>query len=180
MEYTLIRSGRKTVAIQIKGNRVIVRAPLKMAQTKIDEFVNSRRDWIEKHIDKNEEKVQPFTKEELDTLLKKAAEYFPKRAEYYAEMLGVSFKKITVRLQHTRWGSCSGKGNLNFNALLMLAPPETIDSVVVHELCHLLEMNHSKRFYAHVLRAYPDYYKHHNWLKAYGRVLMQRLDETKK
>ena len=79
MEYTLIRSGRKTVAIQIKGSSLIVRAPMKLSEKQIDEFVNLRRDWIEKHLDKDEEKVQPFEKAELDALVKKAAEYFPKR-----------------------------------------------------------------------------------------------------
>ena len=82
---------------------------------------------------------------------------------------------LTIRNQRTRWGSCSGKKNLNFNCLLMLAPPEVLDSVVVHELCHILEMNHSKRFYAHVLRVYPDYYRDHKWLKEHGTELMRRM-----
>ncbi|MBR4241372.1 MAG: M48 family metallopeptidase, partial [Eubacterium sp.] len=75
----------------------------------------------------------------------------------------------------TKWGSCSSKGNLNFNCLLMLTPPEVIDSVVVHELCHRKEMNHSKRFYDEVLRVYPDYKKWNKWLKDNGSAIMNRM-----
>ena len=178
MNYTLVRSKRKTVAIQIKGNKLTVRAPLKMPQSKIDEFVNSRRDWIEKHM-LSSKPPRPFSKEELESLLKAAEEYFPERIEYYAHIIGVEYNKVSFKFQSTRWGSCSGKGNLNFNALLMLLPPEVIDSVIVHELCHLLEMNHSKKFYSHVLLAYPDYYTHHSRLKTLGRELIMRLEETK-
>ena len=78
MDYTLVRSNRKTVAIQIKGSSLIVRAPMKLSEKQIDEFVNSRRDWIEKHLDKNEEKVQPFEKAELDALVKKRRSIFRK------------------------------------------------------------------------------------------------------
>ena len=74
-------------------------------------------------------------------------------------------------------GSCSSKGNLNFNCLLMLAPPKVLDSVVVHELCHRKEMNHSKRFYAEVLRVFPDYWAQDKWLKENGNILMSMLGE---
>ena len=112
---------------------------------------------------------------ELLDLRKQAKEYFPQRVAYYADLLGVHPGRITIRCQKTRWGSCSSKGNLNFNCLLMLTPPEVIDSVVVHEVCHLLEMNHSKRFYEHVYRVYPEYKKHHSWLKKHGPELMARV-----
>jgi len=87
----------------------------------------------------------------------------------------VTYGRITVRNQKTRWGSCSSKGNLNFNCLLMLTPPEVIDSVVVHELCHLREMNHSPKFYAEVLKVYPDYHKWNGWLKEHGAAIMKRM-----
>ena len=87
----------------------------------------------------------------------------------------MTYGNITIRNQRTRWGSCSAKGNLNFNCLLCLAPPGVLDAVVVHELCHRLEMNHSKRFYEEVLRVYPDYYKDHGWLKEHGSELLGRL-----
>ena len=116
-----------------------------------------------------------LTEEELKDLTKKAKKVFPERVAYYAPLVGVEYGKIFIRHQHTRWGSCSSKGNLNFNCLLMLAPPEVLDSVVVHELCHLKEMNHSKKFYAEVLRVYPDYKKCQKWLKEHGRELMAKI-----
>ena len=82
---------------------------------------------------------------------------------------------MTIRNQKTRWGSCSSNGRLNFNCLLMLAPREVLDSVVVHELCHLKEMNHSDRFYAEVYRVFPEYDRCSRWLKTDGTVLLARM-----
>ena len=89
--------------------------------------------------------------------------------------MGVSYGRITIRSQHTRWGSCSAKGNLNFNCLLMLTPPEILDYVVVHELCHRKEMNHSARFWAEVARVIPGYEASKNWLKDNGSALIARM-----
>lgn len=116
-----------------------------------------------------------LTRQEIEALAREAARVIPERVAYYAPKVGVTYGRITIRNQRSRWGSCSAKGNLNFNCLLMLAPPEVLDSVVVHELCHRLEMNHSKKFYAHVLRVYPDYYRDHKWLKEHGIELMRRM-----
>ena len=100
------------------------------------------------------------------------------RAAHYAAIMGVDFNRITIRNQTTRWGSCSAKKNLNFNALLMLTPGEVIDSVIVHELAHLKHMDHSQAFYAEVLRVYPDYRKWDRWLKKNGELLMRRLPRS--
>lgn len=99
----------------------------------------------------------------------------PERAAYYAEIIGVSYGRITIRNQKTRWGSCSGKGNLNFNCLLMLTPPEVLDYVVVHELCHRKEMNHSKRFWNEVEKVLPDYWESRKWLKENGGRIIERV-----
>ena len=120
--------------------------------------------------------VKKLTEAEIDELKARAAEVIPARVSYYAQIVGVEYGRITIRCQKTRWGSCSSKGNLNFNCLLMLAPPEVLDSVVVHELCHLKEMNHSKAFYDEVLRAYPNYKQDHQWLKEHGSELMSRVN----
>ena len=119
--------------------------------------------------------VDRLTREDIEELAQKAVKVIPERVAHFAPMVGVNYGRITIRNQRSRWGSCSAKGNLNFNCLLMLAPPEVLDSVVVHELCHRLEMNHSKKFYEHVLRVYPDYYKEHAWLKEHGPELMRRM-----
>ena len=120
--------------------------------------------------------VEKLTDAEINELKKEAESVIPRRVEYFAGVVGVEYGRITIRCQKTRWGSCSSKGNLNFNCLLMLAPHEVLDSVVVHELCHLKVMNHSQAFYDEVLRAYPNYREDHQWLKDHGGQLMARVN----
>ena len=175
MEYKLIRSRRKTVAIQITREGVIVRAPLRMAVSTINGFVNSHRAWIEKALAAQPAPAPAFTPAELEELTNRAKKDLPARAARYAPMLGVSYGRITVRHQKTRWGSCSGKKNLNFNCLLMLAPEAVRDYVVIHELCHLKEMNHSARFWALVQSIMPDYPQRRQWLRTNGKALINRL-----
>lgn len=181
MQYTLIRSNRKTVGLQIKRGEIIVRAPMTLSKERIDDFVREHEGWIQKHLEgsvareRQYEGIEPLSMEELRELADRACQTIPPRVKHYASLLGVTYGRITVRNQRTRWGSCSAKGNLNFNCLLMLAPPEVLDSVVVHELCHRKEMNHSPRFYAEVRRVFPEYDKWHGWLKKNGAVLMRRM-----
>ena len=178
----IIRSGRKTISIEIRPDGdVWVRAPRRASRASIDLFVSRHEDWIRRHQARvlaraeaaREEQV--FTEEELTELAERAKAVIPGRVRYYAPLIGVTYGRITIRNQRTRWGSCSAKGNLNFNCLLMLAPPEVLDSVVVHELCHRKEMNHSPRFYAEVLRVFPEYRRWHGWLKENGGALLRRL-----
>ncbi len=121
-----------------------------------------------------------LTDEELKELTKAAKNVIPGRVEFFAGLAGVEYGKIYIRHQRSRWGSCSGKGNLNFNCLLMLAPPEVLDSVVVHELCHLKEMNHSKAFYAEVYKLMPDYDSCRKWLIENGPGLIKKLGDRGK
>ena len=179
-DFELIRSRRKTLALQVNGQRVIVRAPMRTSMLTIERFVSEHEAWIEKKLKKHAEcmaqleDVEPLSPSELEALRKKAKEYIPQRVAYYAPKVGVSYERIAIRCQRSKWGSCSSKGNLNFNCLLMLTPPEVIDSVVVHELCHRKEMNHSPRFYALVKSVYPNYDACHKWLKNNGTAIMQR------
>lgn len=181
MKYTIIRSSRKTLALQIKDGELIVRAPKRAMQTEIDAMIEQHRSWIEKHLQKAEEQRQaaealpPLTAEEIHALAEQARKVIAERVRYYAPLVGVTYGRITIRSQRTKWGSCTAQGNLNFNCLLMLTPPEVLDSVVVHELCHRKEMNHSDRFYAEVLRVFPDYKTWDKWLKDNGPVLMRRM-----
>ena len=87
------------------------------------------------------------------------------KTAYYAKLMGVTYGRISIRGQKTRWGSCSAKGNLNYNWKLMLCPEEVQDYVVVHELAHRREMNHSKAFYRIVEEILPDYRERMRWLK---------------
>lgn len=179
----VIRSSRRTLGMEIKDGELVIRAPYFAPKREIERFVRNNYGWIEKQLRKKEklqqkmEGVEPLSKEEISALMKEAKQVVPPRVAYYAEKIGVTYGRISIRCQKTRWGSCSAKGDLNFNCLLMLAPPEAMDSVIVHELCHRKEMNHSNRFYSEVLRVFPEYNKWNRWLKENGKVLMARADK---
>lgn len=158
IKINIIRADRKTLSIQLKPGEIVARAPLRMKDKEIYSFIESKKSWIEKNLSKIAEReksiseVQPFTQEELNALAEKAKQIISERVRYYAPKIGVTYNRITIRCQRTRWGSCSSKGNLNFNCLLALFSLEVIDSVVVHELCHRKHMNHSPQFYAEIRR----------------------------
>ena len=118
------------------------------------------------------ESTEKLTREKVIALAEEALKIIPARVEYFAKVIGVTYGKITIRNQKTRWGSCSSKGNLNFNCLLMLAPPEVLDYVVVHELCHRKQMNHSKAFWLEVEKVLPDYKEARKWLKEEGSQMI--------
>ena len=178
--YTLTRSRRKTISCSIKDGIVMVRAPLRMSDKQILEFLEKHRAWIEKHLEKERRlkeelsSLPKLTFDEIKQLALKAKTVIPERVRYYAGIIGVTYGSITIRNQKTVWGSCTAKGNLNFNCLLMLTPGEVLDSIVVHELCHRKHMNHSKAFYEEVLKVYPDYRRWEKWLKDNGKVLLGR------
>ena len=161
VDYTLVRSRRRTVAIEItREAEVIVRAPLRCPKAFIDDFVASRRDWIEAHLQQQQARRAahpPLTEAETEELRQKAKEYLPGRAAYWAQRMGLSPAAVKITAARTRFGSCSAKGNLCFSLYLMQYPAEAIDAVVVHELCHLRHMDHSPAFYAEVTRWLPDY-----------------------
>ena len=179
-----------------------MRAPLRLPLREIDRFVRQNTEWILRTqarmgVLRDREAAERralaeaqsaggkapdgwswlLTEEELSLLKAKAVPLFAERAALYAPRIGsrgVTYGRITVRCQKTRWGSCSAKGNLNFNLLLLLAPSEVLDYVVVHELCHLLHMDHSAAFWREVARVLPDFRQREKWLKTNGRHLMKR------
>lgn len=181
MKVTVIRSNRKTVAIQVNSNlSVTVRAPRSVSEKDIEEILKKKEAWISRHIEKikktkerfEAEPTEKLTREKVIALAEEALKVIPERVEYFAKVIGVTYGKITVRNQKTRWGSCSSKGNLNFNCLLMLAPPEVLDYVVVHELCHRKQMNHSKAFWLEVEKVLPNYKEVRKWLKEEGSQMI--------
>ena len=176
-DYRVIRSDRRTAAIQItRDGEVLVRCPRRMPEAEIRRLVADKSAWIERHLNVLTEPDAPvLTAGELDALKRQAREALPARAAHFAPLAGVTYGNITIRSQKSRWGSCSNRGNLSFNCLLMLAPSEVLDYVVVHELCHRLEMNHSPRFWAEVERVLPDYRVRRKWLKDHGGALLRRL-----
>ena len=183
-ETEIIRSCRKTVSIQIvPPGRVVVRAPATMSRKTILKLLEEKKSWITAHLARAQEReadkkqIPRMTREDLEALKKKAeAELLP-RLRGWAEKTGVTYRRVTFRSQKTRWGSCSARGNLNLNCLLALCPREAADYVMVHELCHRREMNHSARFWAEVERVMPDYRPAREWLRKNGPSLMARLPE---
>lgn len=178
----VIRSNRRTISLEITSvGDVLVRAPRHMSETEIRAFVESKSSWLAKHLQKQEEDRDSlqaegvFTEKEIDRLLKLAKQVIPEKVAYYARLMGVNYGQVSIRKQKTRWGSCSREGNLSFNCLLMMAPPEVLDYVVVHELSHRLEMNHSSRFWTQVEQVIPDYRKPRKWLNEHGGRLMLRM-----
>lgn len=181
MKFTIIRSNRKTMSLEVQPTgEVIVRAPQKMPMAKIQQFVAEKESWILKHLNRIESRKdaglvpEPLTDQELQKLADLALNVLPERVKLYAAQMGVTYSRITIRCQKTRWGSCTREGNLNFNCLLMLAPEAVQNYVVVHELCHRLEMNHSKRFWEQVEKVMPDYKIHQKWLKENSAQLIAR------
>lgn len=185
INYQLIRSARRTVAIQIMPDgAVFVRAPKRCSREYIEAFVQARRDWIRKKQQELEyhrkqlkvqlEMLPEMTPADYSQLQKQAAAVITEKVSQYAEQMGVSYGRIAIRDQKTRWGSCSARGNLNFNWRLILAPAEVLEYVVVHELAHRKEMNHSDRFWSHVGDVLPDYKIRRLWLRKNGDFLMKR------
>lgn len=140
--YELIRSGRCTLALELRGGRVIVRAPYRTSQAAIDRFVAAH--------------PEP-TDAERAAYIRQAKAYLPQRVAYYSERMGLYPTQVRITGARTRFGSCSSQGHICFSWRLMQYPPEAIDYVVVHELAHLRYMNHGAEFYALIARYLPDW-----------------------
>lgn len=177
MRYKIIRSDRQTVGLEVEAGKVLVRAPRKMRKKEIKEFVKENKKWIRQKLKEfpKRRKGRALSKRDIAELTEQARATIPSRVQYYAARIGVDYNRITIRHQKTRWGSCSGKRNLNFNCLLLLAPVEIMDSVIIHELCHLKHMNHSRDFYNELYRICPNYDYYDQWLKKNGKDIIRRM-----
>ena len=172
ISYGLIRAKRKTMALNVsEDGMVTVRIPYGVRPEEADRFVEAHVDWIRKRILECRERAAArpvYTDREREAGKRLAKELLLKKCRYFAERMGVSYGTVTVREQKTRWGSCSTKGNLNFNWKLALMPEEILDYLVVHELAHRVEMNHSPAFWAVVAEEIPDYKTRREWLRQNG------------
>lgn len=180
---SVIRSKRKTGSVIVNADgSAELRIPLRTSDSTINDMLEGRARWIvEKHKEMKvkEEALKKHMPELTDTqraLLEKrykknASEYFPLRVQHFEKIMGVHHKKIAIRDQKTRWGSCSTSGTLSFNWRLIMAPPEVLDYVVVHELAHFTHMDHSKAFWSTVESVMPDYEKPRKWLNDHGQEL---------
>lgn len=174
-DYRIIRTRRKTIGLEISPDlQITVRAPYHLSDVRIREFVESKQTWILKHLaimqDRQAHDPIPagvISDKELRHMTEEARIIIPERVKYFAKIIGVTYGQITIRHQKTRWGSCSSLGNLNFNCMLMATSPELIDYVVVHELCHRKQMNHSPLFWKEVEEILPDYRNLRSRLREY-------------
>ena len=175
-ECELIRSRRKSVAIKLLPGKIIcVKCPYFVSRAQIKLLLESRAEHIIKACEKAENAPAAIEENELKELKKQARQDITQRVEYYAAILGLEYGRIAIRAQKSRWGSCSGKKNLNFNCLLILCPEPVRDYVAVHELRHLREMNHPPRFWALVESYCPDYRQCRKWLKENGTAIIGRI-----
>ncbi len=175
----VVYSARKTMGLEIKADgAVIARMPAGTPDPAALRFLKQHQQWIVRkwmEVERRQEERQqrPLPDYITDPEKKKlyrsqAREVISRRAAYFAPLMGVSYNRIAIKETKTRWGSCSAKGNLNFHWKLILMPAKILDYVVVHELAHLKEMNHSPRFWAQVEKMLPDYRQRRKWLKEHG------------
>ena len=223
IDYQIVRSRRKTVAIMVKDGLVEVRAPNTTPQYWIDDFVKQKGSWIAKQLKEQSIKSQEIyqlkdgetvtfcgaekiiriasgtncvsisdddiiimccssePKQVLKVfekwLLEQAKSYLPNKVESLACELGVEKKltKVKFRKTKTKWGHCTVEGVIQLNQLIMLAPMFVIDYLIVHELCHLRYMNHSKAFWQMVALYCPAYRDAENWIKKHGHKLWYQV-----
>ncbi len=160
-EYTVIRSDRKTLSLQVDAEcKITVRAPLWCSQNDIDKFLNNKKDWLTKTIIRQREKKKNekmYTDDNIKLLRQNAKTIIPQKVAYYSRVMGVEPTSVKINSARKRYGSCSGKNSLNFSLYLMDKPEEFIDYVVIHELAHIKHHNHSKDFYSFVSQFMPNY-----------------------
>lgn len=168
--FKIIRSKRKTLALQIKNGELIVRAPLFIFRSTIDRFIEKHESWIQKKL-QTCKKRRIFSEEEKKSLKIKAKKYIPNRVKELASEHWFEYNNIRITGAEWRWGSCSSKRNLSFSFRLILTPLEVIDYVIIHELSHLKHMNHSRAFWNEVRSMMSDYKEKEKWLKVHGASL---------
>ena len=179
---TIIRSKRKSLEVEVKPDgSVVVRAPRWSPMKEIDSFIDKHSEWIEQTVSKMQKRIDEspvldkYSDREIEKMTREAKEKIPPLVKELASKMGVPYGRVTVRCQKTLWGSCTAKGNLNFNCLLTLLPEPVMEYVIIHELCHLTEMNHSPAFWRQVEKYCPDYRFLRNFLKDNGEKLMLRM-----
>ncbi|WP_296117701.1 M48 family metallopeptidase [uncultured Eubacterium sp.] len=175
MTLRVIRSARKTIGLQVKEDgEVLLRIPNRLSARALQDFLNREQSWIWQKAEQMQSRIKQreatgatpvgqLSREELEKIKEKIGS----RVRYYGKIMGVTVGRITIRNQKTRWGSCSSKGNLNFNYQLYYLPDELLDYVVIHELVHRRHMNHSADFWAEVEKYCPDYKIYRKQLNEY-------------
>jgi len=177
MNYDIIKTNRKTLAISVsKEQKIIVRAPKRITKKEVDNIVNNNIEWIKKQLEIMEERsengiLSRLGEDDILNLKKKAKNVIPDKVRYYSQIMGVNPLGIKITSAKTRWGSCSSKNSLCFSWRLMLLTDDVIDYIVVHELAHIRVKNHQIKFYEEVKKYMPDYKKRESKLKMLQKEL---------
>jgi predicted metal-dependent hydrolase len=171
-EVKIIRSNRRSISLQIEEDgSLLVRAPRFILKSSIMRFIKEKESWIDKHknlSEKRKEKKERFdnlTKKEIKEYKEIAKDVISKKVKYYADLYDFKYGDIKINSAKKRWGSCNVKNTLNFTWRLMFCPDYVVDYVVIHELCHIKEKNHSRSFWNLVEKYYPDFKKAKRWFK---------------
>ena len=161
VQYTLIRAKRKSIGIRISdAGEVIVRAPQRTPPEEIDDILQKHMDWIERNQKKATGRqvwYDRLDKDQTEQLRQLAKVRLTRKTAHFAAIMGLTYEKVTITSAKKRLGSCSTKGSICYSLYLLLYPDAAIDYVVVHELAHLVEPNHSKRFYDVIAQFLPDW-----------------------
>ena len=169
MEYRIIRSDRKTLAIEITPSaELLVRAPKRASNARIERFVEENTAWIENRMKRVKDYFEAHpepTEEDKKKYIDKAKQFLPERVRHYSEIMGVTPTGITVTGAKKRFGSCSGSNRICFSWRIMEYPDKLIDYVVVHELAHIKYHNHSREFYDFIASVMPDHKERREKLK---------------
>jgi predicted metal-dependent hydrolase len=197
VEPSIIFSKRRTIGLQIGPKGVFVRVPMRTPMKYIKQLLESKKEWIESKVrileKKQETKTEDFLNDDnqiwlfgkkIDLKLKgkildqkkfyktELEKYLEEKIQNYANLVGVNYSAVKVKKLKSKWGSCSSKGLLVFNSSLAKCPVSVIDYVIIHELCHRKQMNHSKKFWDLVELHYSDWKLVKKWFKIYGINVM--------
>ncbi|PIR03297.1 MAG: hypothetical protein COV60_01105 [Candidatus Magasanikbacteria bacterium CG11_big_fil_rev_8_21_14_0_20_43_7] len=176
LSYTIRRHPRaKNVRILIKPDAsVVVSAPKRVSKKFIDTFVTTQQTWVREQIEKLKttshrwEAPHGVLQDSYQSCKARALQFVHERLRHYSEHYGYEYQRVSIKKMSSRWGSCSSEGNLSFHYRLLFLPLELADYVIVHELCHLKELNHSQRFWRQVRETVPDYRKRKYVLDRYS------------
>lgn len=170
----IIRCRRRSIALIVTAEaELVVRAPRHVSLDYIEAIIGRKRAWIERKIAEVARRPKPvvLTAEERARLQREAAAKLFERCGHYSKLTGHEPSAVRISRARSRWGSCGPTGIVSFSWRLALVPPAVADYVVVHELVHLVERNHSPRFWGRVAQIMPDYKLHRRWLREHGHSL---------